>query len=68
MLSSVEDFSTLLCKMYFHVTLSYFFWLLQALKINNYDAEPVLRACGVSINSSFTQVEGRVLQPPKVYL
>ncbi|CAA0830081.1 Protein argonaute 4, partial [Striga hermonthica] len=35
-----------------------------ALKINNYDAEPMLRACGVFINN-FTQIEGRVLQPPK---
>ncbi|KAL8545007.1 hypothetical protein ACS0TY_005275 [Phlomoides rotata] len=40
--------------------------LSNALKINNYDAEPMLRACGVSINNSFTQVEGRVLQPPKL--
>lgn len=49
-----------------HVTYNAF-WLLQALKINNYDAEPMLRSCGVSINSNFTQVEGRVLPPPKVY-
>ncbi|GER40704.1 argonaute family protein [Striga asiatica] len=40
--------------------------LSNALKINNYDAEPMLRACGVSINNNFTQIEGRVLQPPKV--
>ncbi|KAL5583098.1 hypothetical protein UlMin_015540 [Ulmus minor] len=37
-----------------------------ALKKNNYDAEPMLRSCGVSISSSFTQVEGRVLQPPRL--
>ncbi|KAG6414004.1 hypothetical protein SASPL_126720 [Salvia splendens] len=40
--------------------------LSNALKINNYDAEPMLRSCGVTINSNFTQVEGRVLLPPKL--
>lgn len=40
--------------------------LWQALKINKYDAEPMLRSSGVSISSNFTQVEGRVLPPPKV--
>ncbi|KAL0435283.1 UNVERIFIED_CONTAM: protein argonaute 4 [Sesamum radiatum] len=40
--------------------------LSNALKINNYDAEPMLRSCGVSISSNFTQVEGRVLPPPKL--
>ncbi|XP_072959526.1 protein argonaute 4B-like [Typha angustifolia] len=37
-----------------------------ALRHNNYDAEPMLRACGISIAPSFTQVEGRILQPPKL--
>ncbi|KAK4477948.1 hypothetical protein RD792_017213 [Penstemon davidsonii] len=45
-------------------TWTFRFW--QALKMNNYDAEPLLQSCGVSINNSFTQVEGRVLQPPKI--
>ncbi|OIT08622.1 PREDICTED: protein argonaute 4-like [Nicotiana attenuata] len=40
--------------------------LSNALKINKYDAEPLLRACGISISSNFTQVEGRVLSPPKL--
>lgn len=40
--------------------------LSNALKINNYDAEPLLRSCGVSISSNFTQVEGRVLPAPKL--
>ncbi|XP_051141870.1 protein argonaute 4 [Andrographis paniculata] len=40
--------------------------LTNALKINNYDAEPMLRACGVSIVRNFTQVEGRVLPTPKL--
>lgn len=31
-----------------------------------HDAEPLLRASGVSISSNFTQVEGRVLPAPKV--
>ncbi|CAN4100697.1 unnamed protein product [Withania somnifera] len=39
--------------------------LSNALKINNYDAEPLLRSCGVSISSNFTQVDGRVLPAPK---
>lgn len=41
---------------------------MQALKRNNYDTEPMLRACGVAINPNFTQVEGRVLPAPKVLL
>ncbi|KAM6595904.1 hypothetical protein CsatA_006428 [Cannabis sativa] len=40
--------------------------LSSALKRSDYDAEPMLRTCGVSINSSFTQVEGRVLPAPKL--
>ncbi|CAN4099094.1 unnamed protein product [Withania somnifera] len=40
--------------------------LSNALKINNYDAEPLLRSCGVSISSNFTQVDGRVLPAPKL--
>lgn len=41
---------------------------LKALKLNNYDAEPLLKSCGISINSNFTQVEGRVLPAPRVLL
>ncbi|ONK63090.1 uncharacterized protein A4U43_C07F11320 [Asparagus officinalis] len=40
--------------------------LSNALKHNNYDADPMLRACGVSISSQFTQVDGRILPAPKV--
>ncbi|CAM9002892.1 unnamed protein product [Rhodiola kirilowii] len=40
--------------------------LSNALKVNNYDAEPLLRSCGISISSNFTQIEGRVLQAPKL--
>ncbi|KAH6814286.1 Argonaute family protein [Perilla frutescens var. frutescens] len=40
--------------------------LSNALKMNNYGAEPMLRSCGVSINDIFTQVEGRVLPTPKL--
>ena len=43
-----------------------FSFLMQALKVSNYDAEPLLRSCGISISSSFTQINGRVLQAPKV--
>ncbi|KAI0520070.1 hypothetical protein KFK09_007535 [Dendrobium nobile] len=37
-----------------------------ALKYSNYDADPMLKACGISINTNFTQVDGRVLQAPKL--
>ncbi|KAF7153629.1 hypothetical protein RHSIM_Rhsim01G0196200 [Rhododendron simsii] len=40
--------------------------LTDALKVNNYDAEPMLRSCGISIHNNFTQVEGRVLPAPKL--
>ncbi|KAH0929878.1 hypothetical protein HID58_015605, partial [Brassica napus] len=40
--------------------------LSKALKVSNYDAEPLLRSCGISISSNFTQVEGRVLPAPKL--
>ncbi|KAG5379282.1 hypothetical protein IGI04_027124 [Brassica rapa subsp. trilocularis] len=40
--------------------------LSKALKVSNYDTEPLLRSCGISISSNFTQVEGRVLQAPKL--
>lgn len=31
-----------------------------------HDDDPVLAACGISIEKQLTQVEGRVLEPPKV--
>ncbi|XP_042514453.1 protein argonaute 4A-like [Macadamia integrifolia] len=40
--------------------------LTDALKSNNYDSDSMLRACGVSINTNFTQVEGRVLPAPRL--
>ncbi|GJX87991.1 probable serine/threonine-protein kinase PBL21 [Tanacetum coccineum] len=40
--------------------------LSDALKVNNYDAEPLLKSCGISISSNFTQVEGRVLPAPRL--
>lgn len=41
---------------------------MQALKTNNYGAEPLLRSCGISINTNFTQVDGRVLPAPRVFI
>nr|DAD43168.1 TPA_asm: hypothetical protein HUJ06_001398 [Nelumbo nucifera] len=38
--------------------------LTNALKTSNYDADPMLRTCGVTINTHFTQVDGRVLPAP----
>ncbi|XP_052203898.1 protein argonaute 4-like [Diospyros lotus] len=40
--------------------------LSEALKINKYDSEPMLRSCGISIGSNFTQAEGRVLPAPRL--
>ncbi|KAK7300313.1 hypothetical protein RJT34_11156 [Clitoria ternatea] len=40
--------------------------LSDALRSSNYSAEPMLRNCGISISSSFVEVEGRVLQAPKL--
>jgi len=40
--------------------------LSNALKTSNYDAEPMLRSCGISISKDFVQIEGRVLQAPKL--
>lgn len=40
--------------------------LSEALKCNNYDSEPLLRSCGISISTSFTQVDGRVLPAPRL--
>ncbi|KAM0919337.1 hypothetical protein ACQ4PT_008258 [Festuca glaucescens] len=37
-----------------------------ALKRSNYDSDPMLKACGISISQNFTQIEGRVLQAPKM--
>jgi len=40
--------------------------LSDVLQRSNYDAEPMLKACGITIARSFTEVDGRILQPPKL--
>ncbi|KAB5534706.1 hypothetical protein DKX38_017792 [Salix brachista] len=40
--------------------------LTDALRSNNYDADPMLRSSGISISAQFTQVEGRVLSAPRL--
>ncbi|GAB2215125.1 hypothetical protein Droror1_Dr00019501 [Drosera rotundifolia] len=40
--------------------------LSHALRSSNYDAEPMLRSCGITISSQFAQIEGRVLNAPKL--
>jgi eukaryotic translation initiation factor 2C len=40
--------------------------LSDVLKRSNYDSEPMLNSCGISIARGFTQVAGRVLQAPKL--
>lgn len=37
-----------------------------ALKRTNYDSDPMVKACGISIAQHFTQIEGRVLPAPKL--
>ncbi|KAM1760919.1 hypothetical protein ACFX12_003748 [Malus domestica] len=39
---------------------------LQAMKKYQYDNDPVLATCGISINKDLTQVKGHVLETPKV--
>ncbi|KAH9675028.1 protein argonaute 4A [Citrus sinensis] len=36
------------------------------MRSNKNDSEPMLRSCGISINSRFAQVEGRILSAPRV--
>ncbi|XP_061341623.1 protein argonaute 4-like [Gastrolobium bilobum] len=40
--------------------------LSDVLKISNYGAEPMLHKCGITIKPGFAQVEGRVLQAPRL--
>ena len=40
--------------------------LSNALNNSKYDAEPMLRSCGISIGTNFAQVEGRVLSAPRL--
>ncbi|XP_050231679.1 protein argonaute 4A-like [Mercurialis annua] len=40
--------------------------LTDVMKSNNYGADPTLRSCGVTISSSFTKVDGRVLSAPRL--
>ncbi|KAH9675032.1 protein argonaute 4A [Citrus sinensis] len=36
------------------------------MRSNKNDSEPMLRSCGISINSRFAQVEGRILSAPRL--
>ncbi|XP_010653696.1 protein argonaute 4A [Vitis vinifera] len=40
--------------------------LTDVMKSNNYEADSLLRSCGISISTQFTQVEGRVLSAPRL--
>uniref|UniRef100_A0A2P2LBJ1 Uncharacterized protein n=1 Tax=Rhizophora mucronata TaxID=61149 RepID=A0A2P2LBJ1_RHIMU len=40
--------------------------LTDVMKRNNYEAEPMLHSCGITINSHFTQVQGRMLSAPRL--
>ncbi|KAD7478368.1 hypothetical protein E3N88_01504 [Mikania micrantha] len=40
--------------------------LLGELKRSNYAADPLINSTGITISTTFTEVEGRVLEPPKL--
>ncbi|KAJ0083479.1 hypothetical protein Patl1_30201 [Pistacia atlantica] len=40
--------------------------LSNVLRNSKYDAEPMLRSCGITISTNFAQVEGRVLSAPRL--
>ncbi|GAY33391.1 hypothetical protein CUMW_007060 [Citrus unshiu] len=40
----------------------------QVMRSNKNDSEPMLRSCGISINSRFAQVEGRILSAPRIFV
>ncbi|XP_057981140.1 protein argonaute 4B-like, partial [Malania oleifera] len=42
--------------------------LTDALRTNNYEADPMLRSSGISISSQLTEIEGRVLPAPRLKL
>lgn len=56
------------------IPMSYVIWFLhlnngllwQALRTNNYNADPLLRSFGISIDNQFIEVRGRVLPTPNV--
>lgn len=37
------------------------------MRSHGYNDDPVLAACGISIEKQLTQVEGRILEAPKVH-
>lgn len=44
------------------------YWIWQAMQTYCYDEDPVLGACGISIEKQLTCIDGRVLEAPKVNL
>jgi hypothetical protein len=42
--------------------------IFQAMRSYCYDEDPVLSSCGISIEKQMTQVDGRILETPKVAL
>lgn len=40
--------------------------IFQAVRSYCYDEDPVLSSCGISIEKQMTQVDGRILETPKV--
>ncbi|XP_021865025.1 protein argonaute 16 isoform X2 [Spinacia oleracea] len=40
--------------------------LTDAVKNNQYESDPLLVACGISVEKQFMQIAGRVLEPPKL--
>lgn len=73
--ASRENTSCNRCRVSFDLSACYFLLFtianlkllnLQALRSYRYDEDPLLVACGISIDKQLTQVDGRVLEAPKV--
>lgn len=65
--TDVEFHSTLVLVIFNYLLLQiYCLLIFQALRSYRYDEDPLLVACGISIEKQLTQVDGRVLEAPKV--
>ena len=67
-LNNVRVFKNFILPLFFFVLILIFKFHWQAIKDSGYNNDPMLQDCGVSIGSNFTQVEGRVLPTPRVWL
>lgn len=68
----VTDVNTLLMQYFssflYSIGVSFCLQPFQAVKNYNYDEDPLLVSCGISIEKQLTPLDGRVLDVPKVVL